>query len=72
MIKTALDGKNITVMAYGQTSSGKTHTMQGEMKNPGIISKKILVTNYSFNNPIIISFFKILEEKARTWSKLLR
>jgi hypothetical protein len=38
-IKTALEGKNITVMAYGQTSSGKTHTMQGEFKNPGIIGK---------------------------------
>ena len=24
-----LDGFNGTIMAYGQTSSGKTHTMQG-------------------------------------------
>ena len=30
VIKNCLDGYNGTILAYGQTSSGKTHTMLGE------------------------------------------
>ena len=30
-------GFNGTVFAYGQTSSGKTHTMRGSADEPGII-----------------------------------
>ncbi|KAL2467750.1 P-loop containing nucleoside triphosphate hydrolase superfamily protein [Forsythia ovata] len=33
----AMEGVNGTVFAYGVTSSGKTHTMHGEQKSPGII-----------------------------------
>nr|AMS24218.1 kinesin 7-Ia protein [Marsilea vestita] len=33
----AMDGINGTVFAYGVTSSGKTHTMHGDQKSPGII-----------------------------------
>lgn len=33
----ALDGFNGTIFAYGQTSSGKTHTMYGSKDSPGII-----------------------------------
>lgn len=29
IIQSVLEGFNGTVLAYGQTSSGKTHTMQG-------------------------------------------
>jgi len=32
-----LKGINATVMAYGQTSSGKTHTMTGDQRSPGIV-----------------------------------
>ncbi|CAL5384887.1 unnamed protein product [Camellia sinensis] len=32
-----MQGINGTVFAYGVTSSGKTHTMHGEQKSPGII-----------------------------------
>ncbi|KAF2934072.1 hypothetical protein DAI22_04g135000 [Oryza sativa Japonica Group] len=32
-----MEGINGTVFAYGVTSSGKTHTMHGEQKSPGII-----------------------------------
>eukprot|EP00002_Diphylleia_rotans_P039226 TRINITY_DN9055_c0_g1_i4.p1 TRINITY_DN9055_c0_g1~~TRINITY_DN9055_c0_g1_i4.p1 ORF type:complete len:1927 (+),score=590.84 TRINITY_DN9055_c0_g1_i4:53-5833(+) len=38
VISSALNGFNATIFAYGQTSSGKTHTMRGDLKsNPGII-----------------------------------
>ena len=44
IIDSVLDGYNGTVLAYGQTSSGKTYTMQGEMNNnstQGIIPRMI-------------------------------
>ncbi|KAL7138636.1 hypothetical protein ABFS83_10G177300 [Erythranthe nasuta] len=33
----AMDGVNGTIFAYGVTSSGKTHTMHGDQRSPGII-----------------------------------
>ncbi|XP_051149231.1 kinesin-like protein KIN-7K, chloroplastic isoform X2 [Andrographis paniculata] len=33
----AMDGINGTIFAYGVTSSGKTHTMHGDQRSPGII-----------------------------------
>ncbi|XP_019179447.1 PREDICTED: LOW QUALITY PROTEIN: kinesin-like protein KIN-7C, mitochondrial [Ipomoea nil] len=37
VVNGAMGGINGTVFAYGVTSSGKTHTMHGEQKSPGII-----------------------------------
>lgn len=37
IIESSLDGFNGTIFAYGQTSSGKTHTMQGSPNEPGVI-----------------------------------
>jgi centromeric protein E len=37
LIESAMDGMNATIFAYGQTSSGKTHTMMGNPQQPGII-----------------------------------
>jgi centromeric protein E len=37
IIKKVMGGINGTVFAYGQTSSGKTHTMRGTPSEPGII-----------------------------------
>jgi kinesin family protein 5 len=44
IIDSVLEGFNGTIFAYGQTSSGKTHTMQGVIDNPekeGIIPRMI-------------------------------
>ena len=44
IIESVLEGFNGTIFAYGQTSSGKTYTMQGEIDNPereGIIPRMI-------------------------------
>ncbi|KAJ4701581.1 Kinesin-like protein [Melia azedarach] len=38
IIHAAVEGFNGTVFAYGQTSSGKTFTMNGSATNPGIIN----------------------------------
>lgn len=37
LIQQVVEGFNSTVFAYGQTSSGKTHTMRGTVEEPGII-----------------------------------
>mmetsp|Transcript_6499 Transcript_6499/g.28589 ORF Transcript_6499/g.28589 Transcript_6499/m.28589 type:complete len:1125 (-) Transcript_6499:55-3429(-) len=38
VVRAVLRGVNGTVMAYGQTSSGKTHTMSGGDGDPGVMS----------------------------------
>jgi hypothetical protein len=38
LVRKAVEGYNGTVFAYGQTSSGKTHTMRGHTDEAGIIS----------------------------------
>jgi centromeric protein E len=37
IMTSALEGQNGTIFVYGQTSSGKTHTMQGNEESPGIV-----------------------------------
>lgn len=37
----ALDGYNTTIFAYGQTSSGKTHSMLGSADDPGVTRRSI-------------------------------
>jgi centromeric protein E len=37
LVHAALDGYHTSVLAYGQTSTGKTHTMMGTSRQPGII-----------------------------------
>ena len=37
VVRTAMDGINGTVFAYGVTSSGKTHTMMGDEEHAGIV-----------------------------------
>ena len=42
LVETAMSGMNVTVFAYGQTSSGKTYTMRGyDKKDPGLIPLSI-------------------------------
>lgn len=38
VVDAAISGFNGTIFAYGQTSSGKTHTMMGSVEEPGLIS----------------------------------
>ncbi|KAK6098040.1 hypothetical protein MT418_002108 [Batrachochytrium dendrobatidis] len=37
LVESCMKGINGTIFAYGQTSSGKTHTMMGDESEPGII-----------------------------------
>ena len=68
-------GYNGTIVSYGQTSSGKTHTMEGVMGDPylqGIIPRIVddifthinaMEENVKFH--IKISYFEICMEKIR-------
>ncbi|KAI5613653.1 kinesin heavy chain, partial [Silurus asotus] len=74
-IKDVLGGYNGTIFTYGQTSSGKTHTMEGTLHDPqmmGIIPRIVLdifdhiysmQQNLEFH--IKVSFFEIYLEKIR-------
>ena len=41
MIESTISGFNATIFAYGQTSSGKTHTMYGTPGDPGVIKSAV-------------------------------
>lgn len=45
VLQNIMDGFNGTIMAYGQTSSGKTYTVQGISNDPkkkGIIPRMVM------------------------------
>ncbi len=41
IVQSAMRGYNATVFAYGQTSSGKTHTIWGKNNCPGVIMQAV-------------------------------
>ncbi|RLU20803.1 hypothetical protein DMN91_007417 [Ooceraea biroi] len=70
IVDAAVNGFNGTVCAYGQTSSGKTYTMIGTSKEPGIIP---LAVDHIFdavaNTPerefsLRVSYFEIYNERV--------
>lgn len=44
--------QTVTIFAYGVTSSGKTHTMQGTPKDPGVIPRVVEVCRCSSSLPL--------------------
>ncbi|XP_030643401.1 kinesin heavy chain-like [Chanos chanos] len=75
IVKDVLGGYNGTIFAYGQTSSGKTHTMEGKLHDPqqmGIIpriAQDIFDHIYSMDENlefhIKVSYFEIYLDKIR-------
>jgi hypothetical protein len=43
MLDYIFEGITVTIFAYGVTSSGKTHTMQGTKSDPGVIPRVVRV-----------------------------
>ncbi|XP_077435535.1 kinesin heavy chain-like isoform X2 [Vanacampus margaritifer] len=70
-----LEGYNGTIFAYGQTSSGKTHTMEGQLHDPRLmgviprIASDIFDHIYSMDENlefhIKVSYFEIYLDKIR-------
>ncbi|CAD5215710.1 unnamed protein product [Bursaphelenchus okinawaensis] len=79
IVQDVLSGYNGTIFAYGQTSSGKTHTMEGKMSseendvNHGIIPRiinDIFTHIYNMEDEALefhikVSYFEIYNEKIR-------
>ncbi|OVA09421.1 Kinesin [Macleaya cordata] len=69
IIRAAVEGFNGTAFAYGQTSSGKTYTMNGSDNDPGIIHRAVkdvfqniqMMTNREFL--IRVSYMEIYNEE---------
>jgi len=41
LLQSCFDGFNVTMLAYGQTGAGKTHTMQGSAAEPGVCRRAV-------------------------------
>ncbi|KAJ3595000.1 hypothetical protein NHX12_004305, partial [Muraenolepis orangiensis] len=75
IVKDVLEGYNGTIFAYGQTSSGKTHTMEGllhDSDSMGIIPRIVQdIFNYIYSMDenlefhIKVSYFEIYLDKIR-------
>ncbi|KAA8587326.1 hypothetical protein FQN60_016188 [Etheostoma spectabile] len=75
IVKDVLEGYNGTIFAYGQTSSGKTHTMEGNLHDTdamGIIPRIVQdIFNYIYSMDenlefhIKVSYFEIYLDKIR-------
>lgn len=70
LIDVALKGFNTCLLAYGQTSSGKSHSMMGDEKSQGIIPRFCIdffrrIANLSddIRTKIELSFYEIYNEK---------
>uniref|UniRef100_A0A7N6BQN2 Kinesin-like protein n=1 Tax=Anabas testudineus TaxID=64144 RepID=A0A7N6BQN2_ANATE len=75
IVRDVLGGYNGTIFAYGQTSSGKTHTMEGNLHDPqgmGIIPRiaedifeHIFAMDENLEFHIKVSYFEIYMDKIR-------
>ncbi|GMH88197.1 hypothetical protein TL16_g11084 [Triparma laevis f. inornata] len=71
IIEKAMEGFNGTIFAYGQTSSGKTHTLMGNAEDPGItlqtISEVFALIAVEKNTEFLvrISYIEIYNEEIK-------
>ena len=72
LIEQVVQGFNSTVFAYGQTSSGKTYTMKGNDKEPGIIPLSVrdlfrMMQQLSHERDFLVrvSYMEIYNEEIR-------
>eukprot|EP00698_Gefionella_okellyi_P024075 TRINITY_DN8402_c0_g1_i5.p1 TRINITY_DN8402_c0_g1~~TRINITY_DN8402_c0_g1_i5.p1 ORF type:complete len:1259 (+),score=408.35 TRINITY_DN8402_c0_g1_i5:51-3827(+) len=71
LVLSALEGVNGCMFAYGQTSSGKTHTMTGKRDSPGIIPLSIqdlfqeMEQDTSRRYSVKLAYMELYNEEAR-------
>ncbi|CAM6009960.1 unnamed protein product [Sphagnum balticum] len=58
IIRSALDGHNVCIFAYGQTGTGKTFTMEGNKDQPGVVPRTLqrLFEEACFDNTVSYAF----------------
>ncbi|KAJ4842515.1 hypothetical protein Tsubulata_042433 [Turnera subulata] len=63
ILRSALDGYNVCILAYGQTGTGKTFAMDGTIDQPGIIPRALeeLFHQRSFENSSVTFSMSMLE-----------
>lgn len=59
----ALEGSNASILAYGQTSSGKTHSILGTPYEPGILPLAVEEV-FRPTKQAKLSYYEIFNEKA--------
>ncbi|KAF9458221.1 P-loop containing nucleoside triphosphate hydrolase protein [Collybia nuda] len=70
MIDVVYSGVTVTIFAYGVTSSGKTHTMQGTRSEPGVIPRVVKAmfdkkSNYSqYDVSLSVSYMEIYKDEV--------
>lgn len=72
LIISCVDGQNICIMAYGQTSAGKTFTMDGPADDPGLSTRclnKLLMEikerESDWTHQLGVSAFEIYNDRVR-------
>ena len=74
LISHSLDGYNCCLMAYGQTGAGKSYTMMGTKKDPGLIPQiaqniferiETASRNEGVKSEVEVSYMEIYCEKVR-------
>lgn len=60
-------GKSTTIMAYGQTSSGKSFTMHGSKSDsmPGLVPRAVARVCACYKGTLTVSCFEVYSDKAR-------
>uniref|UniRef100_A0A2K5EI75 Kinesin-like protein n=1 Tax=Aotus nancymaae TaxID=37293 RepID=A0A2K5EI75_AOTNA len=69
IVKDVLEGYNGTIFAYGQTSSGKTHTMEGKLHDPQLMGIIPRIAHDIFDH--IYSMDENLEFHIKSFKTLL-
>ncbi|KAI0630947.1 kinesin-domain-containing protein [Trametes polyzona] len=69
LVDLAFSGITVTIFAYGVTSSGKTHTMQGSKDQPGIIPQAVQeifqrVNSLASSTAIAASYMEIYKDEV--------
>ena len=71
IVKGVLHGRNVTVMAYGETGSGKTRLVEGDLNDPGLVDRLSLTVfremstlkDHTFR--VRLSAFEVYDEQLR-------
>jgi len=69
LVQAAMSGSNVSILAYGQTSSGKTHSVLGTPFEPGLLPLSVeeIFENDGIQRrvcPAKLSYFEIFNEKV--------